>query len=374
MFRTLLIVLLGIVLLVLIINLPVQGIIKFAIGVLAMFCISKLLAQRLKIKDESGLLMIRSTAGCDTIARLAGNKEIWMLFADFGSAICYGVLSFFIIKRPIKQRIPIIISGLLAIILISFFLVPSVFPFLFSMLGTKEFALKTTNTGMLFSAILVLAGGFALSAFASLVTYAGVILLTFVNTYFFGTNEFAQISPGATLLLPGINIPFVEGIFALALLLMVHEGAHAILSKVARVRLLSSGVVLFGIIPIGAFVEPDEEILKKQNIEKQTRILVAGSTANFFLSFFAFLIFYFFLLLIAPYKDTISYPHHFIYNVLGLTFSLNFIIAMVNLLPLPFFDGYRILELNLNKKIVVNSLAVISVIAFFVNFLPGIIK
>lgn len=79
-------------------------------------------------------------------------------------------------------------------------------------------------------------------------------------------------------------------------ILVVHEGAHAVLGKMARVPILSSGVVLFGVIPVGAFVEPDEDYLKRIEKTKQTRVLVAGSTANLITSVITFIIFVGFML------------------------------------------------------------------------------
>ena len=60
--------------------------------------------------------------------------------------------------------------------------------------------------------------------------------------------------------------------------------------------------------------------------------------------------------------------------VLGLTFALNFVIGTVNLLPLPFFDGYRTLEINIENKHIVKGLMAITLAAFLVNFLPWLFK
>ncbi len=248
-------------------------------------------------------------------------------------------------------------------------------------------------------------------------------------------------SSKATLLLPGINLPFLEGIAALVIILLVHEGAHAVLGRIAKVPVLSSGVVLFGIIPVGAFIEPDEEYLKRVEKTKQTRVLAAGSSSNLFFSIIIFAIFIGFLFATVPYresgllvingleKDTVIYkingqdaanygnisigknenvvldtnkgqmvlksnaegkmgiqfyvldntlllarfnslPLNIIYMILGLAFSLNFVIGTINLLPLPFFDGYRILELNIKRKWVVSGLMYLTIAGFLLNILP----
>ncbi len=438
-----LIALLGIALLVMVINLPVHVMLKFFFGVVLMFGVSKLLAGKLKMKDDWGMLMVRSQAGLRVIEKLAKSEAVWKAFADIGTVVAYGLASFFIIRRPLKERAVIMFVGFCALTLISLIVAPVVFPFLLSNLGAEGLAAKSAegSGSALLAGGLIYTGGFALGTFASLLTYTGVIASAAIGTLFFGTSELAKTAPGATLILPGINIHFAEGVIALALILVVHEGAHAVLARIAKTKILSSGVVFFGIIPVGAFVEPDEEQLKKLDKEKQTRVLVAGSAANFFASLTIFLVFLAFLygtmsfkedgLLIVggnqsgsviyringqdaseflatannttKYNSTLTFEtsagtyettigkgqlHYydlgtsffiarygnpaldFVYNLLGLAFSLNFVIGAVNLLPLPLFDGYRLLEINVDKKIVVTAVSWVAALAFILNFLP----
>ena len=62
----------------------------------------------------------------------------------------------------------------------------------------------------------------------------------------------------------------------------------------------------------------------------------------------------------------------FFYVTLGLIFVLNFVVATVNLLPLPFFDGYRTLVINIKNKGVVSALMYITLGSFLMNLLPGV--
>ncbi|PKK85243.1 MAG: hypothetical protein CVT48_06315 [Thermoplasmata archaeon HGW-Thermoplasmata-1] len=91
----------------------------------------------------------------------------------------------------------------------------------------------------------------------------------------------AAPTPSMILALPGINpfIPVGFGILGLVIALVVHEGGHGILTRVAGVNLKSMGL-LYAIVPIGAFVEPDEEELKKAPRLKRMRVFAAGPTAN----------------------------------------------------------------------------------------------
>lgn len=431
----------GIALLVLIINLPIPIMPKFILGLGAMFGISKLLASQTKIKEEWGLLLIRSKCGLKTIDKLSQYEKEWKFFADTGMAIAYGLLSFFIIKRPVKERAKVMFCGLTILTLLSILAAPIVFPFLIGTLQMEGLDAKANvkDQTLLIAAIMYL-GGFALTVFISLISYSAVILFETVQSVVFGIKELGEIVPGATLILPGINIPFTEGVLALLLVLIVHEGAHAVFARIARIPILSSGIVLFGVIPIGAFVEPDEKKLKKLNVEKQNRILIAGSAANFFTALIVCFLFFAFLFLTAPYKEqgllvvggnesgTIIYKingqgwrefiettdnktkfnqtfvfetdkgvyngrldrdlryydlslsffivkyknilFEMIYKILGFAFSLNFIIGVINLLPLPFFDGYRLLENNVNIKPITTLISWTAILAFLINFLP----
>ena len=138
-------------------------------------------------------------------------------------------------------------------------------------------------------------------------------------------------------LIPGVNefIPFTWGVIALIVTLIVHEFSHAILCRVEGIRVKSMGI-LFALVPVGGFAEPDDEQLfgKKEEVKKElpltasikeieewedkdkrkteilkpeetesgpvkiatrtqrARILAAGVMANFSVAFIAFLLFF----------------------------------------------------------------------------------
>lgn len=93
-------------------------------------------------------------------------------------------------------------------------------------------------------------------------------------------------SPGATATIgPGfLAVPFWYWIIAIALLVVVHEGLHGVMSAVGKVKIKSLGWGLLAIIPL-AFVEPDEKKLQKKGFFVQQRVFAAGSLANFILAF-----------------------------------------------------------------------------------------
>ena len=88
------------------------------------------------------------------------------------------------------------------------------------------------------------------------------------------------------LVIPGVNpfVPLWYGIIALVVTLVVHEGGHGILSLANKMRVKSLGL-LVAVIPIGAFVEPDEDDLMKSPRRSRLRVYAAGPAVNFAVGF-----------------------------------------------------------------------------------------
>ncbi len=88
--------------------------------------------------------------------------------------------------------------------------------------------------------------------------------------------------PQNILLLPGINeyVPSTFAVwFAFVLTIAVHEFGHGILCRVENIRVKGIGA-LFAVIPIGFFVEPDEEELNKAKGMPKMRMFGAGIMNN----------------------------------------------------------------------------------------------
>ena len=96
--------------------------------------------------------------------------------------------------------------------------------------------------------------------------------------------------PQNILLLPGINdyVPSTFAVwFAFFLTIVVHEFGHAILCRVEEIKVKGMGVLL-AVIPIGFFVEPDEEELEKTKGMPKVRMFGAGITNNLVVGFSCF--------------------------------------------------------------------------------------
>ncbi|WP_373840118.1 site-2 protease family protein [Methanospirillum sp.] len=96
--------------------------------------------------------------------------------------------------------------------------------------------------------------------------------------------------PQNIFLIPGINefVPSTFAVwFAFFFTLVIHEFGHAILCRVEQIAVKSMGV-LFLIIPIGAFVEPDEEGVKNALPWPRMRMYGAGIINNILIGVISF--------------------------------------------------------------------------------------
>jgi membrane-associated protease RseP (regulator of RpoE activity) len=91
-----------------------------------------------------------------------------------------------------------------------------------------------------------------------------------------------ELGPGAYLLLPGINpfLPILYGWVAIICAIAVHEGAHGVIARNRGMKVKSSGLLFFLVIPVGAFVDVDEKQLAKAKSKDSLRVMAAGVGGN----------------------------------------------------------------------------------------------
>jgi len=134
--------------------------------------------------------------------------------------------------------------------------------------------------------------------FASLF-YGFYFLLTNLMRFFVSPSTAASVVP----VLPGITITgrtLYYLFFALAVSVTAHELAHGLAAESEEIPVRSSGILLFILIP-GAFVELDEEKMKKQEAIKRLKIFSAGSMANLIVALIFLILLINFELLIFPF-------------------------------------------------------------------------
>ncbi len=82
---------------------------------------------------------------------------------------------------------------------------------------------------------------------------------------------------------PIIGVPFWYWVIGVFVIVFVHESMHGIFARLDNVRIKSYGLITFLVLPIGAFVDPDEKQIKKLSVLKKLRLLSSGSFINIFL-------------------------------------------------------------------------------------------
>lgn len=105
-------------------------------------------------------------------------------------------------------------------------------------------------------------------------------------------NVVREVSPLGYLGVPGLNpyLPIIDGWAALIVAMVVHEGAHGIVARSLGIPVKSAGLLFFLVIPVGAFVEVDDEVLKAARARDSGRVLAAGAGVNFVIGIIALLL------------------------------------------------------------------------------------
>jgi membrane-associated protease RseP (regulator of RpoE activity) len=134
---------------------------------------------------------------------------------------------------------------------------------------------------------------FGLGVALVVMALAFVFLVLTAITQMQSETSSAVTEPQNVLVIPGVNefLPLSvapEILAGLLVGLVVHEGGHGLLCRVEGIDIESMGVVLFALLPIGAFVEPDEESRRQAGRGSQTRMFAAGVTNNFAVTVVAF--------------------------------------------------------------------------------------
>jgi membrane-associated protease RseP (regulator of RpoE activity) len=128
-------------------------------------------------------------------------------------------------------------------------------------------------------------------ALALLAMVSMVVLLTWEAVLATTIPSASAPQPAEALGLPGINpyIPLGYGIVALVIGVGLHELCHGVVARANKIPVKTLGI-LFLVVPIGAFVEQDEESMNRAPARRRDRVAAAGVMANFGLAVVFFLI------------------------------------------------------------------------------------
>lgn len=438
--------------------------IKFAGYLIILGVTGEILRKEYGLDGSYGLILLKTQRGLAIIDRIAKRYKYILSFgADVSLVWGFGLYGIYLLYKNLKHDVGYVlrvgIIGLFLLVITVMFISPYIYPLSASvitgvnlhkntqtMISTLEDSPILSNIMHGLMTFILIGFGLVGHTLLSLIMF-GIIVVYNVILILLGANV-EPVEPGGTLLLPGVNLPLIEGIIALIILLVVHETSHGLLSRIAKVKLLSGGIVVFGFVPVGAFIEPDEDELKHRKDIERTRVMVAGPGANLYTMMIGFLILIAFLNLTTNYRETgvfvvggnlpegakileinnititpenihnlsfapnqqviiktdkgeftritddegkigfyyTVYDKHsiipkysniwltFIFRTLALVIILNFLVGVINLIPVPGLDGYHILEINLKNKILMKTITYLTIISFVLAFLPWLFK
>jgi len=125
------------------------------------------------------------------------------------------------------------------------------------------------------------------------IAMVGMITLLILDVYAYvqAPEAVGGMDPRMILAFPGINpiIPIGYGIIGLIVTLVFHELSHGIVSRHQGITVKSMGILFF-IIPMGAFVEPDDKEIEGSEPSRRLRIEEAGAGMNMVIGIVALLL------------------------------------------------------------------------------------
>ena len=433
-----------------------NGMLKFILSMIILGINGVALKYLLGMEGEFGLLLFRlknGDKGIEKLWKIFG--KYWNNLTDIGLVMGFGLTSKLGFKHINNKNFGIgvicilfsvVVLGFSGVIAISLMNIP-----LESLMQNIRSASSIPYLSYISLAITIVFGVVGFAIF-SIVMNAGQILASIVAYLLGDTTALAASSPGVYPVLPYFTIPLFEGLIAMLVLMVVHEGSHGISALISKIKLKSTGLITLGFIPVGAFVDIDEKQLDKGKKIDNARVSVAGSAANMFVAFIFFIPTIAMLLAMPAFQEQvitvtgtiknltytgdalpIGTKIYFIngtqisnvsqysdlmdsfksgeaimlstdkgttetkliidgqpgfsvaqplksefwylkpiYATLGLITVLNLLVGIINLLPLPAFDGHRLFKLIFKKEKVVTAITAIIVVAFLMNIVPWI--
>lgn len=222
--------------------------------------------------------LLKSKLGIKEMKKFSKNG-IFQKICDIGFFTAFG-LSTFILRKPKKLDV----VGLAILILLysslpfySLSLV-KVFSSSIPIQSIRSFQTQSENEDLVSFIILISFFSFGVFGF----TFVSLLMGSFLILQ--SSSQGEKPIPGVMPVIPGYNIPLFSGILAIFIVLSFHEFAHGVLSISKKVKVKSTGLLMAGVLPVGAFVENDEKKMEKIKKEWQNQILIAGIAANFLLS------------------------------------------------------------------------------------------
>lgn len=204
--------------------------------------------------------IIKSKAGIKTFEKLQKYGKFIDLFSSFGIMMGFGAIGVdYLVREKIQKKWKRIIIFIISTIILS---------------GINYLIFPTWE-------IAIIGGAFGLAGavVSALIGYSWTI----IDSLFISKQA---VCAGVAPIIPGVSIPGVpitaplHAWISFVIILVLHEGMHGLTAMRQKIKVDSTGIVLAGILPIGAFVEPNQEQFVKAKDKEKLKILSAGPMAN----------------------------------------------------------------------------------------------
>jgi membrane-associated protease RseP (regulator of RpoE activity) len=253
---------------------PGIGILLWAFVIAAFLFFSTYALKLFTRADTYYLFSLLKTQRFTGFIEWISRPKAWDFLADAGIVLGFGAIAVdYLCRGRVKKKRAAIGAFSIAVLFALFFFVFGSF-----------FAPSNEGTAL----VLVL--------FSIAFSLGGLMLFSIAALIWQGLDIIAKMvvgrtpCPGVAPIIPGVQMPNVPPAFtpplyiwiAFVVILVVHEFSHGALIKRARAKIKAVGLLLAGIFPIGAFVEPDEAEIKSKPARQQLRLYAIGPAANIF--------------------------------------------------------------------------------------------
>ncbi|MEM2918545.1 MAG: site-2 protease family protein [Candidatus Altiarchaeota archaeon] len=304
---------------------------------LIFFAVGTFLLSKTKFERHAIIFLIRTKYFLKFIEGTANiSKKFWKFFADLAIIFSFSALGVKYISKynNCKVAMSILTTGIIFSLFFSKTIMTFlILIFLFVILSKSLENVKSENVNFfVFSVLLSFIWFKILSGILLNFPDFSVLVITSIIAGTFGIPTLVVISfihqgyliifenlntPGISPFIPsvekgeivlsapgtGFSIPILYALFAITIAIFSHEFAHGILACANRIKLKSTGIATLGILPIGAFVEPDEDEMNKKDTLTRSRIFAVGSFSNFLVAVVFLFIWYYSPILFSSFSD-----------------------------------------------------------------------
>lgn len=301
--------------------------------VIIAFILGTFVLVRLDVKRYFIIFLIRTNKGIFILEKIAGiSPRFWKFMGNAAVVVSFGGLGAAYLSKHGQRKSLFIVEFFIAAVITTLVLVEHSILYA-SLAGIALLAAvisfykaKSSSIDFASCTVLIYLVGVSLFSFAGDPTNIARIMLMAASIFGLpaivlvglGTNASSILTqqtdvPGVSPLMPAeragevgvsfpgydIFIPWWHALIGLIITVVAHEFAHGIIAKAQKMKIKSTGIITIGILPIGAFVEPNEEEVKKRRSIEKMRLYAAGSFANIWMTALAGVVYVSLIFLIA---------------------------------------------------------------------------